>query len=484
MGNDGRAAICSRADVIPQRGRSGAILLAGQRPDRRADSLDARLQVSRRPHVKYLLVTVCVCALGLGACIPPHHVPIILSTKAVATPTRTSAPIVTKEAPAFPAGTTTRKNPTETPVAFIPTVTRRLSDLTKYELQLTADGFRQPLYLTHAGDGSGRLFVVEQGGEIWVVQDGKILSPPFLDLSSQVSRRGSEQGLLGLAFHPDYGLNGYLFVYYTDHNGDTVVMRFAVSDDPNRADPISATSVLTHPQPYRNHNGGDISFGPDGYLYIGLGDGGSAGDPHDNGQNLLTWLGAILRVDVNHAPGFAVPPDNPFLSNEAAAPEIWVYGLRNPWRFSFDRTTGDLYIGDVGQNDWEEINFQSDGSPGGENYGWGRMEGGHCYRVGCDFDAYVVPIAEYRQSDGGCSVTGGYVYRGEKLQSLQGFYVYGDYCSGLIWALVETAPGEWTNTLLVESGLKISSFGEDESGEVYVVDHGGGIFRLMHGLEP
>ena len=397
----------------------------------------------------------------------------------------TEAPAVTTS-PAFPVSIPTDKTPTDEPKTFSPTVTPTIPHWAnyEYELELVADDFRQPLYLTHAGDGSGRLFVVEQGGVIWIVQDGNTLSPPFLDLSARVSHSTSEQGLLGLAFHPDYGRNGYFFVHYSDRNGDTVVQRFSVSADPNRAEPSSAAIVLTHPQPYRNHNGGQISFGPDGYLYIGLGDGGLAGDPHDNGQNLLTWLGAILRVDVDQNLGFAVPPDNPFLSSGDAAPEIWVYGLRNPWRFSFDRMTGDLYIGDVGQNDWEEIDYRPAGSPDAENYGWGQMEGDHCYQWDCDSEAYVAPIAEYHHSDGGCSVTGGYVYRGGNLKGLQGVYVYGDYCSGLIWALFHTAPDEWTNKLLIESGLKISSFGEDESGEVYVVDHAGGIYRLKHVMEP
>ena len=308
------------------------------------------------------------------------------------------------------------------------------------------------------------------------------MSPAFLDISDRVSR-GSEQGLLGLAFDPNYIRNGRFFVHYTDRSGDTVVMRLGVSSDRSRADPTSEIQVLTHSQPYRNHNGGQISFGPDGYLYIGLGDGGLAGDPHDNGQNLQTWLGAILRLDVGQYPGFVVPSDNPFVTSKSAAPEIWVYGLRNPWRFSFDRLNGDMYIGDVGQNDWEEIDFQSADSTGGENYGWGIMEGDHCYKRHCESQAYVAPIAEYHHSDGGCSVTGGYVYRGEQLKDLRGVYVYGDYCSGLISALFKTNDGVWTTTPLIESSLKISSFGEDELGEVYVVDRGGAIYRLMERSE-
>ncbi len=451
--------------------------------------------------MKHLLCAVCVGGLYLGACRPLQYTKTVLPTRAVASTTRTfdsgvtlrtpahredwpatEAPAVTA-VPTLPASITTDKPAIDKPETFSMTVTPLISRSANYELELTADKFLQPLYLTHAADGSERLFVVEQGGVIWIVHDGKKHTPPFIDLSGQVGCCAPEQGLLGLAFHPNYSRNGYFFVHYSNRNGDTIVQRFVVSDDPNRAEPSSASIVLTHSQPYRNHNGGQISFGPDGYLYVGLGDGGLAGDPRDNGQNLLTWLGAILRVDVDNRQGYAVPPDNPFLSNDAAATEIWIYGLRNPWRFSFDRLTGDLYIGDVGQNDWEEIDFQAADSSGAENYGWSVMEGDHCYQMGCDSEAYEAPITEYHHSDGGCSVTGGYVYRGENLKGLQGVYVYGDYCSGLIWKLVQTAPGEWTSSLLIESGLRISSFGEDESGEVYVVDHGGGIFQLKHASE-
>lgn len=348
---------------------------------------------------------------------------------------------------------------------------------------MIADNFQLPIYATHAGDGSGRLFVVEQRGVVWIVKEGKRQRRPFLDISARVSRRSSEQGMLGMAFHPHYSENGYVFVHYTDRKGHTLVQRLVMSADPNRADSHNPATLLAHQQPYRNHNGGQITFGQDGYLYIGLGDGGLAGDPQGNGQNLSTLLGAILRVDVEHPTSFIAPPDNPFVTNDLAAPEIWVYGLRNPWRFSFDRLTGDLYIGDVGQDDWEEIDIQLAGSGGGENYGWGHMEGAHCYQKNCDHSAYVAPIVEYHHSEGGCSVTGGYVYRGEKLKGLQGVYLYGDYCSGLIWALRQTGAGEWRSRLFIESSLKISSFGEDEAGEVYVVDHGGQIFRLTDVLD-
>ena len=351
-----------------------------------------------------------------------------------------------------------------------------------YSLELLADGFQKPIYITHAGDSTGRLFVVEQSGIIRIVTGGHVLDKPFLDLSDKITRRSSEQGLLGLAFDPDYSNNGQFFVHYSDNNGDTVVMRLFVSSDANRANHQSGSKVLEQSQPYRNHNGGQIAFGPDGYLYVGLGDGGLAGDPHKNGQNLATWLGSILRVSIESPVGYSVPSDNPFVENKDALSEIWAYGLRNPWRFSFDRITGDLYIADVGQNDWEEINFQPADSLGGENYGWSNMEGNHCYRLGCESVLFSAPIAEYRHSNGTCSVTGGYVYRGEALLHMRGSYVYGDFCSGTIWTISRTMSGDWDEALIIESELQISSFGEDEFGEVYVVDYAGGIYKIVEDI--
>jgi glucose/arabinose dehydrogenase len=345
-----------------------------------------------------------------------------------------------------------------------------------YALRLVAEGFDDPLFLTHAGDGSGRSFVVEQSGRIHILQDGAILPQAFLDLTGIAVNNAFERGLLGLAFHPRYAENGQFFVNYTDPNGDTAVVRYAVSaEDSNRADPQSAQIVLQVEQPYSNHNGGGIAFGPDGYLYIGMGDGGSAGDPQGNGQSLTTLLGKMLRLDGGEP--YAIPPDNPFAGRSPARPEIWAYGLRNPWRFSFDRATGDLYIADVGQNAYEEVNFQPADSAGGENYGWDVMEGLHPFE-GQLSDALTMPVAEYAQSEGGCSITGGYVYRGEALPELQGVYFFGDYCSGLIWTLHRTADGAWERALFMSTGLNISSFGEDEAGELYVVDHGGAVYQL------
>jgi glucose/arabinose dehydrogenase len=359
-------------------------------------------------------------------------------------------------------------------------------DPAQYQWVEIARGFDKPLYLTHAADGSNRLFVLEQGGRIDVIRDGVTQDQPFLDLSgvaSQEIRFGySERGLLGLVFHPDYEDNGEFFVHYNNPQGDTVIARYRVSaDNPDVADPNSAEIIFTHPQPYRNHNGGQIAFGPDGYLYIALGDGGSAGDPPNNGQNPATLLGKILRIDVDSASPYAIPDDNPIATvNPALAPEIWAWGLRNPWRFSFDRQTGDLYIADVGQNQWEEINFQPAGSPGGQNYGWRVFEASHRYSGEPDPGGTVMPIAEYNHSQG-CSVTGGYVYRGSDLPALDGVYVFGDWCSGNMWATFRDAQDNWqTVPFMTRTGLTISSFGEDEQGELYVVDYGGGrVLKLI-----
>jgi glucose/arabinose dehydrogenase len=341
------------------------------------------------------------------------------------------------------------------------------------------EGLQKPLYLTHAGDGSGRIFVLEQDGVIRIVNERSIIQEiPFLDIRSKVRSRG-EQGLLGLAFHPDFSLNGHFYVHYSDKKGETVISRFSVTDDPDKADSNSEEIVLTHPQPYGNHNGGQIEFGPDGYLYIGLGDGGSRGDPKDNGQNPSTLLGAILRLDVDTVEPYSSPKGNPFVNSLDHRSEIWAFGLRNPWRFSFDRLTGDLYIADVGQDSWEEIDFQLANSSGGENYGWNQMEGNHCYVERCNPSTFVAPVAEYSHSDG-CSVTGGYVYRGGANNNLKGVYMYGDYCSGSIWTLLKNDSDEWANRLFMKTKLKISSFGEDEAGEIYVVDHQGYVYWLKN----
>ncbi len=338
-----------------------------------------------------------------------------------------------------------------------------------------------PTYVTHAGDGSGRLFVVTKPGRIWIVQDGTLLPQPFLDISNLVKSDQYEQGLFSVAFAPDYAQSGYFYVNYTSRagNGDTVVARYRVSSDPNVADPNSAQTILTIDQPAANHNGGQLQFGPDGYLYIGTGDGGRADDPWDNAENLGVLLGKMLRLDVSGGTPYAVPPDNPFVGRADARPEIWAYGLRNPWRFSFDRATGDLYIADVGQNAWEEIHVQPADSQGGEHYGWDTMEGAHCFEPpqGCDMSGKVLPVAEYDHS-WGCSITGGYVYRGTRYPHLVGTYLFADFCSGRIWGL-RVEEGRWRVAELLDTDYNIASFGEDEAGELYVVDLNGAILRVV-----
>ena len=357
------------------------------------------------------------------------------------------------------------------------------ADLSGVRLALdrVAGGLQTPIHLTHAGDGSGRLFVVEKAGRIRIVRDGGAVAQPFLDIRPLVGSRGSEQGLLGLAFHPDYKANGFFYVNYTDQAGDTVIARYQVSQgNPDLANPESARVILAFDQPYANHNGGLLLFGPDGYLWIGTGDGGSGGDPHGNGQNGQAILGKMLRIDVNGREPYGIPPDNPFVDGAKARPEVWALGLRNPWRYTFDRATGDLYIADVGQNAYEEINVTPAGTPGGLNYGWNRMEGAHCFRAaqGCDQAGLELPVAEYSR-DKGCSVTGGHVYRGQRYPQLAGIYFYGDYCSGIIWGLVRHADGRWTAREVLDTDLRISTFGEDEAGEVYVANMGSGeILRL------
>lgn len=338
--------------------------------------------------------------------------------------------------------------------------------------QLIASGFDQPLFITHAGDGSNRIFVVEKGGRIKIIQDGVVLSAPFLDLSSLVSS-GGEQGLLGLAFPPDYAARKVFYVNYTDKIGvgNTVVARYSLTG-PNTADPTSAFRLLTITQPFSNHNGGQLLFGPDGLLYIGTGDGGGSGDPFNNAQNTSSLLGKILRINVltDESSGYDIPAGNPFNN------EVWAWGLRNPWRFSYDRATGDLYIGDVGQNEIEEINFLPSGQSAG-NYGWKIMEGSQCFGSSiCNRDNLILPIAEYNHAEGDCSVTGGHVYRGAEFPNLQGVYFYADFCSGKIRALKNSIGGQ----VVLDTPFQISSFGEDENGNLYISDiKSGSIYKVV-----
>ncbi len=340
-------------------------------------------------------------------------------------------------------------------------------------------GFAQPVQVTHAGDGSGRTFVVERAGTIRTLDNPA--APPFLDIRDRVLSSGGEQGLLSVAFPSGFAQTGRFYANYTrTPDGATVVSRFFVPSGSAVADSASETVLLTVLQPFPNHNGGQLAFGPDGYLYVATGDGGSGGDPQNNGQNKDTLLGKILRIDVEsgQAP-YTVPPDNPFLSDNTARGEIWALGLRNPWRFSFDRATGDLYNGDVGQGLYEEIDFQAFGSAGGENYGWNVMEGAHCYiDPSCSDAGLILPVAEYVHGEGNCSVTGGMVYRGEDFPALQGTYLYGDFCSGRIWGLKRSG-AVWENSLLADTPHQISAFGEDEAANLFIAAYGTGtVYRV------
>ncbi|HUE98851.1 MAG TPA: PQQ-dependent sugar dehydrogenase [Anaerolineales bacterium] len=345
-------------------------------------------------------------------------------------------------------------------------------------------GLAQPVLITHAGDGSGRLFVVERAGRIRIVKNGALLSTPFLDIDPIVHSSSSEQGLLALAFHPGYGSNGQFYTVHTPEDGSLVLSSFTRSaSDPDLADASSISTILSIPHPGNtNHNGGTLAFGPDGYLYWSTGDGGGGGDVPNNAQNLTVLLGKILRLDVDSGSPYGIPSSNPFVGHPTPniREEIWAYGLRNPWRFSFDSQTGDLFIGDVGQGAREEINFQAAASAGGENYGWRVMEGSLCFNPssGCDQSGKVLPIAEYNHSVG-CSVTGGYVYRGSLFPLLRGHYFYGDFCTGAFFSLDGSGAGGWSVTPLGDTPYSISTFGEDEAGELYLADYGTGrIYQL------
>lgn len=350
-------------------------------------------------------------------------------------------------------------------------------------LRLLSDALTSPVYLTQPPGDAERLFVVEQGGLVRIFRNDVLLARPFLDLSSQVVCC-NERGLLSMAFHPAYAQNGLFYASYTNTQGDTRIVRYQVSaSDPDSADPASAMVILAHEQPYSNHNGGLVLFGPDGMLYVGLGDGGSGGDPENRAQNLDSLLGKLLRIDVSGSAPYTVPADNPFAGNPNARPEIWAYGLRNPWRFSFDRTTGDLYIADVGQDSREEVNVQPAGSGGGENYGWRIMEGTACFDPPeCSPAGLTLPAIDYGRSAGACAVTGGYVYRGSALPILSGRYLYSDYCAGWVKSFTSLNgraldPVDWTAEL--GPGPGVTSFGQDNQGELYIMTAAGSLYRIV-----
>jgi len=347
-------------------------------------------------------------------------------------------------------------------------------------------GLVDPLAVVNAGDGSGRVFVAQQGGQIRIVRSGSLVGPAFLDISDRITS-GGERGLLGVAFHPDFPKDPRVFVDYTDTNGDTRVSSFLVDPaTPDRIDASTEKRLLFVKQPFANHNGGALVFGPDGFLYVSLGDGGSGGDPMGNGQSLKTLLGKILRIDVDSTTGdraYGIPADNPYASGSGGRlAEIWLTGLRNPWRMSFDRLNNDLWIGDVGQGDWEEIDVQRAGTAAGTNFGWNRLEGSHCYQpsTGCEEPGLTLPVTEYGH-DQGCTVIGGNVYRGSNQPLLAGAYVFADYCSDRVWAIDPSVDGARSPTLVASTDHAFSAFGEDEAGELYAVDLSGGTLLRVTG---
>ena len=455
-------------------------------------------------HYAFLML-LATAGLVLAACKAPEVEP---SQGAAPTPfirTATAIPTTDQASPSRPAKTITQPT-TESPVRSLPASTSPTTPPTPHPSATTepvAAGPLQPagifpafpnLYferLTNLAQPAGDdnlLFVTEQAGLIrgFVNDLDTTESFVFLDIQDRVSTRGNEEGLLGLAFDPAYNESGKFYVYYSASNPRrSVLSRFQTP--PNNTDSADATNeviIMEIPQPYSNHNGGQLAFGPDGYLYVGLGDGGSAGDPKANGQDLGTLLGSVVRIDVSRKkdrPGYGIPSDNPFFGVEGAREEIWAYGLRNPWRFSFDRESGELWLGDVGQHLWEEIDLIQKGG----NYGWNVMEGEHCFRpkAGCDTAGLEPPVFEYG-SEEGCSVIGGYVYRGNRLPSLWGAYVYADYCSGSIWALRQEDGSVTDQRLIASLDRQITSFGQDRKGNLYVLTQNSGIYELVERGAP
>jgi glucose/arabinose dehydrogenase len=413
---------------------------------------------------RVLVVVLAALAVGLMACTPSSSpAPVATPGPAGSGAAPTSSPqAASTPVPTSSAASHASASPAASTVAFDPHVQPAVTSV--------VGGFQSPVDVVDAGDGSGRLFVVEQGGRIRVVKDGKLVDRPFLDISDRISS-GGERGLLGLAFHPGYPSDPRFFVDYTDPDGNTVVASFRVSaTDPDVADPGSQVAILHVTQPYPNHNGGGTVFGPDGKLYIALGDGGSEGDPQGYGQRLDTLLAKILRIDVDHPdPGkaYGIPPDNPFVGVTGAEPEIWLTGLRNPWRFRFDPMTGDMWIGDVGQDKWEEIDVVRAGQRG-LNFGWNTMEGFHCYQPpdGCHQTGLTLPVAEYGH-DLGCAVIGGVVIRGASQGPLNGGYVFGDDCSDNLWLMDPAGDGRREPVIAAKIGRTLSSISAAQDGTVY-----------------
>ncbi len=416
-----------------------------------------------------LPAALCFTAIGVLAACSPAATP----TAAVLIPTTAAAATAVTQStlPAVPEATATLEPmPTETSA---PSATAAdFPDPAGYAWVEAAGGLQKPTALVDPQDGSGRLLILEQSGRIRWIENSQVLEQPFLDIRAKIAIGGSEQGLLGIALDPQYAENGTFYLDYTDLNGNTVIARYQRGADPLQAEAESEQVLLTIAQPYANHNGGQLAFGPDGYLYIGMGDGGSAGDPHNNAQNPAQLLGKILRIAVRGEETYSIPPDNPYAAG-GGAQEVWALGLRNPWRFSFDRQSGDLYVADVGQNLYEELNLISAGQQRpGLNFGWDYYEGQHAYdeRVSLDPSTLVWPVFEYAH-DQGCSITGGYVYRGTQLPEWNGIFLFGDYCSGLVWGALQQADGAYRTQQLFQIGGNLSAFGQDAYGEVYALDY-------------
>ena len=431
-----------------------------------------------RLDVRRAAALACACGF-LVACSSNGHqaipTPSASSSSPSPSPTPSSSPKRTSPTPTPSKKSTPKQTPKPAAPAF---------DISRVRIRLVSfmGGLSSPLFLTNAGDSSGLVYIVQQGGQIIVADGAGHRRGTFLDIQGRITS-GGERGLLGLAFHPDFRHNRRFFVDYTDKNGNTNISEFRATSM-TTADAGSERVILHVAQPYPNHNGGMVAFGADGFLYIGMGDGGSAGDPNNNGQSLGTLLGKILRIDVNRKDGglqYAIPGTNPFAHSSTARHEIWSYGLRNPWRFSFDRSTHGMFIGDVGQNNYEEIDVEHAGT-GGRNYGWRQMEGFHCYNpsTGCNRTGKALPITEYTHDGGNCAVSGGYVYRGRTYSWLNGAYFYADYCSGRIWALDASAAlrGVSRVRLVLDTASSIASFGEDQAGELFVCDLNGAVYRL------
>jgi glucose/arabinose dehydrogenase len=441
-----------------------------------------RLFSSEEVVVLSFVCSVLISACGGSSVAPDAYAstPIVQVTTTAAA-LRASAPSQVTEAPSTLDPFRLHSRATFIPVvSFAPRpLVPSQSDL--FSLQKIAVGLQQPTGLAHAGDGSGRLYITERPGRVRVWQAGRLLPTPFLDITAQVSSEGFEQGLLGIAFSPDFVRSRRFFVNYTDRQGATVVAGFLASSNGLTADPSSEWQVMRIPQPYSGHNGGQLAFGPDGMLYIGVGDGGGANDLHNYAQNSRSLLGKLLRIDVSQSSAeqpYRVPADNPSFGPNSR-PEIWAIGLRNPWRFSFDRLTGDLYIADVGQGRLEEVNFQPAGQ-GGQNYGWRFREGTETLYEDAPPDlAFTDPVFQYDHNQG-CSIIGGYVYRGAALPALVGAYLFGDFCSGLIWTLRRDNSGNWQGETVLGVPFFISSFGEDEAGELYIIDYySGALYQFV-----